>query len=194
MTPRSAADADTLELVPPSRSTQVWLFVLAVALPLLITGIALQMVLLRAPAGTPNLTLPVIGAAVLISLVVWVLATRWLGRRHVSLGRETIEIASSLHTRRLALSELDLRQARVVDLAERSELRPRLKLLGMGLPGFRSGWFLLGNGRRGFVATAGGTRVLWIPTHKGHDLLLELQQPQAALEELRKRGTGEGSS
>ena len=177
--------ATALTLVPPPRLARIWLFVLAFAVPLLITGMALGMVTAREPQQGGIVSLAVIALSVAIMLAVWLITARMLNRQAASLVGGCLEITGALHKRRIALGELDLAQARVVDLAERTELRPRLKLFGMGLPGFRSGWFLLGNGRRGFVTMTNGSRVLWIPTRKGYDLLLEMQQPQAALDQLR---------
>ena len=174
-----------LALVPPPRLARIWLFVLAFAAPLLIAGIALGMVTARAPQQGARMPLAAFALSVAIMLAVWFITARLLNRQAANLAGGVLEITGALHRRRIALAELDLARARVVDLAERSELRPRLKLFGMGLPGFRSGWFLLGNGRRGFVCMTSGARVLWIPTRKGYDLLLEMQQPQAALEQLR---------
>lgn len=176
-----------LALVPPPRLARIWLFVLAFAVPLLITGMALGMVTARAPQQAGIELLAVIALSVAIMLGVWFITARLLNRQAINLADGNLEITSALHKRRIALAELDLAQARVVNLSERTELRPRLRLFGMGLPGFRSGWFLLGNGRRGFVSMTNGSRVLWIPTRKGYDLLLELQQPQAALDQLRER-------
>lgn len=174
-----------LALVPPPRLARVWLFVLAFAVPLLITGIAVGFVTARMPQQGTGVALAALTLSVALMLAVWWFTARLLGRQAASLTGGILEITGALHKRRIALAELDLVHARVVDLAERTELRPRLKLFGMGVPGFRSGWFLLANGRRGFVCMTRGARVLWIPTHKGYDLLLEMQQPQAALEHLR---------
>ena len=90
------------------------------------------------------------------------------------------------HRRRLTLAELRLDQARVIDLAERTGFKPALRSNGTSLPGFHSGWFRLRNRSRAFVAIAGGSRVLWLPTTRGYDLLLQPPQPQALLQHLRE--------
>jgi hypothetical protein len=56
----------------------------------------------------------------------------------------------------------------------------------MALPGFRSGWFRSRTFKKLFVATAGGKRLLWLPTSRGHALLLQVRQPQVLLERLRE--------
>ena len=95
-------------------------------------------------------------------------------------------IASAFYKRSLALTELKLDEARVVDLDERTELKPARKANAVDIPGFKGGWFRLRNRRKAFVAMLGGPRVLWLPTRNDYDLLLQPRHPQALLEHLRK--------
>ena len=74
----------------------------------------------------------------------------------------------------------------MVDLDEHTELKPSWKTNGTALPGFKSGWFRMRNRHKAFVAMTTGPRVLWLPTSKGHDLLLQPRQPQALLDRLRE--------
>lgn len=105
------------------------------------------------------------------------------------LGSHSFEIHTGFHRQPLALAELDLASARVVDLGERSELRSLLRTSDTAFPGFRSGWFRLRNRRRAFVAMTTGPRVLFVPTRNGYDLLLQPRQPQALLDRLRALAT-----
>lgn len=193
---RTSIGTDVFALNPVSRQARVWLFALAVLLPLGITVAALGMVLAQMPAAAGNsasgalswpLTLLPAGIALLAALSVWWFSLHAINRRRVVLVGNSIEVTTLMARERVALAELDLTRARVADLDERTELQPLLKLWGAGLPGFRSGWFLLRNRRRALLATAGGRRVLWLPTQRRFDLLLDLQQPQAALDALRER-------
>ena len=83
-------------------------------------------------------------------------------------------------------------QARVVDLDEQVELRPTLKTNGFSIPGFHSGWFLLRNRRRTFVAIGNGRRRLWLPGSGRYDLLLEPVDPAALLARLRELAAAHG--
>lgn len=174
-------------LSPVGKSVQIWLFLLAFALPVGITVAALGMILRQAPAHSAVIGASTLILVLLVALGVWWLLKRGIARRRFVLIGDSIEVATLLARERIALAELDLARARVANLGERTELQPLLKLWGAGLPGLRSGWFLLRNRRRTLVSMAGGTSVLWLPTRKRFDLLLELQQPQAALDALRAR-------
>lgn len=180
--PRDSHHDPRLDLEPVPASARRWLFVLAVALPAAITAIALAAGTTAGDAATAAAILAGVAASV---LAVWWLLDRRLRRHRLYLGRDGIEVVTTFYRQSLSLSELDLARARVVDLRERRELRPLLKTNGLALPGFRSGWFRLRDRSRAFVAMARGPRGLFLPTRRGHALLLQPRQPQALLDALR---------
>src|SRR3546814_5238573 len=101
-------------------------------------------------------------------------------RRHdITLDGDGLAIRTTFYSRKLGWSELQLQQARVVDLDEHTELKPMLKTNGTSFPGLRSGWFRLRNRSKALVAMGSGPRVLHLPTTQGYDLLLQARQPQA---------------
>ena len=129
------------------------------------------------------LVLPVIlGAFALLAFV--------LRRRRVTLDAGSLTIAAGVLTRRVAVANLDADAdaARIVDLRERSEWLPLIKLFGTRLPGFSSGHFRLRDHSKAFVLLTTRNRVLMLPETSGTKLLLSLQQPQALLDALRKPG------
>ena len=184
-----------LELEPPAASVQVWLFVLIVALPVLVTLAAMGFGMAsdgpkRLIAASEIVTWAVImaGTTTLVSAIWWFMA-RKLRRHHLVLGATGIDIDTTLYQQSLALADLRLAEARVIDLDEHTEFKPRLKTNGTDLPGLKSGWFRLRNRHKAFVAMTRGPRVLWLPTGKGFDLLLQPRQPQALLDHLRAMAT-----
>src|SRR3546814_7616953 len=86
-------------------------------------------------------------------------------RRHqITLDGDGLAIRTTFYSRTLGWSELQLPQARVVDLDEHTDLKPMLKTNGTSLPAFRSGWLRLRNRQKALVAMGSGTRVLHLPT------------------------------
>ena len=183
------------DLAAPAASVRVWLFALVVALPLAITAIPMAMGLASdgakriAAVNATTTWFMVLGGVGILMLAIFAILDRALRRHRLGLDDNGIQIATTFYTRRLALSELDLQQARVVDLGERTELKPLLKTSGTSLPGLQSGGFRLRNRHKAFVAITGGPRVLWIPTRIGYDLLLQPRNPQALLDRLRDMAT-----
>lgn len=109
-----------------------------------------------------------------------------LRRRSVELRDGVLDVRAALFRRRVPASGIDLARARIVDLDERTELRPLLKTHGMSLPGFHAGNFRLRGGfARAFCLVTARQRVLWLPLRDGKSqLLLSLSQPQALLDAL----------
>ena len=97
---------------------------------------------------------------------------------------------AALYRKRVPVADLDLERARVVNLDERTELRPWLKSNGMSMPGFQAGHFRLrGDFGKAFCLLTQRERVLSLPLRDGKaQLLLSLEQPQALLGALRATG------
>lgn len=115
-------------------------------------------------------SLAIIGVLVLI-----------LRRRHVRIDNDTLVIAAGLNTRRVAIGDLDPASARVVDLRERMQYKPAIKLFGTRVPGLSMGHFRLRDRSRAFVLVTDPTRVLLLDERSGRHLLLSLENPQALL-------------
>lgn len=191
MTARTPKADPRLQLEPASTRSRVAWFLLSVVLPVAIVAVALLLgtgdgdAVRRSADGMPTIAAIGTGSVILFALPLWWFLDRGMRRHRLGVDAGGIEVATTFYRRRLSLDELELDKARVVDLAERTEFRPAFKTNAAALPGFRSGWFRLHNGRKALVATASGQRVLWIPTRAGYDLLLQPRQPQALLDHLR---------
>lgn len=195
----TSIDDPRLQLEPASGRSRLWLWLLGAALPsalaglfaLLDPGASVDRLVaddwrMRLWAGFPlpdRLLVPLLVAAVAVA--VCALLDRLLRRHRLRVDASGLEIVTTLYRRKLALSDLQLDAARVVAIDERPELKPLLKTNGMALPGFASGWFRSRAFKKLFVATAGGDRLLWLPTRRGFALLLQPRQPQALLDRLR---------
>ena len=163
--------------VTPPGPTAAWTLAAATAVPLLVLGyVLLQIPASRSPAPwIAAVVLP--GTAVLLA---WAFR-----RRRVVFDGGVLAVTAALFHRRVMRDAIDLSRARAVDLAEHTELRPRWKAFGMGLPGYRAGWYFLAGRARGFCLLTDTRRVLWLPLHDGGALLLSLERPQALLDALR---------
>lgn len=124
------------------------------------------------------LLLPVL----LLSVVVIAIVIR---RRRVEIEAGELRVLAGMYSRRVALGELDLADARIVDLRERTEFRPALKLMATRLPGLSLGHFRLRDRRRAFVLLTSTSRVVVLNERSGRRLLLSLDRPQALLDALR---------
>ena len=94
--------------------------------------------------------------------------------------------AAGLFAYKVSPHDLDLDKARIVDLDEHDDLKPRLRLWGFGLPGFSAGHFLLRNRARAFCLLTRRDKVLVLPRRDGKFVLLSPEQPKALLDRLRE--------
>lgn len=181
----TAAGGGPLALVQASPRAKAWLFALVVALPLALLGIVELSGGRGAAEGGAALAWQAGAGVAGFCVLLWAILMVLVRRHRLRFDAGGMEVASTFYSRHFALAELGLDAARVVNLDERPEVRPMLRTNGLAIPGFRSGWYRLRNGHRALVATAGGRRLLWIPTAAGHDLLLQPGDPQALLDRLR---------
>lgn len=128
------------------------------------------------------LTLPV--AALLIAAS--------MNMRKVELLDGSIRVRRWPIPRSFPLDGLDIGQARVVDIGRESSLHPVVKLVGSRMPGFRSGWFRLRDGRRSFVLSTSGSRALYLPRRDGSVLLLAVERPEELLRSLNELSARHG--
>ncbi len=123
--------------------------------------------------------------ALLVMPVVALVVASGMHSRQVEILPDTLRVRRWPVPRSFALSSLEPDRAQTVDLRQENALQPVLKLMGSRMPGFRSGWFRLRDGRRGFVLTTSGNKALCLPRKDGSVLLLGVERPEALLQALR---------
>lgn len=159
--------------VPAPDARLLWL-VPGVAMALAIVGAGL------ASREQPRIAMFAVPVVLAVIALLWVALTR----RRVRLHEGTLEVVAGLNSRRVPVADIDLAQARIVDLDEHGELRPGLKTFGTSTPGYHAGHFRMRDGKPAFVLLTGRQRVLLLPVRDGKRLLLSLAQPQALLNAL----------
>ena len=111
-----------------------------------------------------------------------------LGRTVVTLTDSGLQVRAGFYGRTLRRSQLQLAHAVEVSLFDRGDLAPRWRTNGIGLPGFRAGWFRLRNRDKALVLLTDPYRVTYLPTTEGYVLLLSTSALLPAL-----RGSAENA-
>ncbi|MFA5684772.1 MAG: hypothetical protein WCZ65_06875 [Lysobacteraceae bacterium] len=185
------------DIEPLSGKSRFWLWTLCFGLPLLVVVISVSVgyattesTQLRLLADSKGMTLLfALLMTLAICLPLALILQRSGDRATAELDDSALTLRVAWYRQRIAISDLDLAAARIVDLAERSEWRPLIRTNGIGLPGFHAGHFRLRSLRqRAFCVLTSTRRVLALPERGGRLLLLSLRQPQALLDAL-----GQGS-
>ena len=124
-------------------------------------------------------------------LVFGLLVASAMGARSATfeVSPDGLRIRGDLYGRFIPVTALRTDQARRIDLAATPELTPQFRMMGTGLPGYRSGWFRLRNGDRALLYLTDQSRAVYIPTTDGYSVLLSPADPDAFLLAL-KRGSG----
>jgi hypothetical protein len=109
----------------------------------------------------------------------------WPRPLRVEVTPDAVAIRGSIYGRSVPRSELNLDQARVVDLEREPGLKPRLRTNGVGLPNYRVGWFRLRDRERALCFLTRTDRVLYLPTSQNYALLVSAEHPNELLSALR---------
>ena len=172
--------------VTPPPSHTAWLLGGLLTIPVVVIALTVQ---LTVSAPDQNAAMPAFSFGLLVVAVVAVFTFWGLGRRAVELDARQLRVKAAMFNHHVDADDLDMDRARIVDLDERTELKPILKAFGMALPGFQAGWFLLRDRSRAFCLVTTRRRVLWLPTRTGKSHLLSLEHPDALLDALRQMTT-----
>lgn len=98
---------------------------------------------------------------------------------------EGLRISGNLFGRMIPAAELRLDAARVVDFTQSPDLRPKWRTMGLGLPGYKAGWFRLYDGEKALVFLSDAKPAVYIPTTAGYSVLISPRDPAALLSSLQ---------
>jgi hypothetical protein len=143
-----------------------------------------------APIGTKPLwwSLSILSLVVLMAVLALVAALLLLHLPKIEVGADGIRIGSSLFGRTIPLSQLELEGARRVDIVASPELRPKWRTMGIGLPGYKAGWFRLQNGDKALLFVTNAEDVVYVPTKDDYALMVTPADPAAFLAALNSAG------
>jgi len=100
-----------------------------------------------------------------------------------------LRISGTLYGRRIPLESLRMSEAKVLDLERDADFRMRWRTNGIGLPGYKAGWFRLRNGEKALAFVTNPRRIVYVPTSEGYSVLLSVAEPERMLELLQKART-----
>ncbi len=168
-------------LPPIGKAAIVIMILLGAGLPLLVAAGVVTKVL----AGALDPLVALATTALVSVAVLAAILPMW--RRQVAFDGRRLQVTAAWYRREAPLAQLRLDEARIVDLRERSELRPFIKTNAVALPGLLAGHFRLREWRRkAFCLVTDPARVLALPHADGGVWLLSFEHPQAVLDILRR--------
>ena len=100
--------------------------------------------------------------------------------------QEGLRIRGDIYGRTVPAKSMISPQAKQIDLRKEELYQPRWRTNGIGLPGYRSGWFRLRNGEKALLFMTDPARVVYVPTREGYSLLLSVDRPDSFLQSISR--------
>ena len=162
------------EIAPLSKATQIFIMVLFVLVP--VGLVSMTVITVNDQQLTWKFAWPVAVIMFLIGLACL--------RRGVALEGETLQIKAAMYTHQVNIREINLEQAKVVDLQEQPAARPKWRTNGYSLPGGFNAGYYRGQQKQKMFCLVTASKVLRLPMLNGDEILLSLEQPQILLDRL----------
>jgi len=126
----------------------------------------------------------IVGLVLVIAVGAVVFATAGARSSRFEVSAEGLRLRGDLYGRLIPVRDLRVDQARRVTIDTTSDLAPRWRTMGTGMPGYQAGWFRLRNGEKPLVYLTDRSRAVYVPTSEGYSVLLSPAEPDAFLEAL----------
>ncbi|WP_456486705.1 PH domain-containing protein [Candidatus Alkanophaga liquidiphilum] len=101
----------------------------------------------------------------------------------VEVENDGLRIKGSLYGRFIPKEQIIKNGIRTLDLSVKSEYKPRIRTNGIGLPGYKEGWFKLRNGKKALLFVTSNT-VVYVPTNN-FAVMLSVKNPEIFVETLK---------
>ncbi len=89
-----------------------------------------------------------------------------------------LRIKGGIYGRFIPREEIVKEGVKIIDLNAQAEYKPRLRTNGVGLPGYREGWFKLKNSEKALLFVTDYSSVVYVPTDKGYSVLMSVSNPE----------------
>ena len=144
----------------------------------------MQVFPIAAPSSLP-IWFSILITLFLLGLIAFIFSLGFLGRKTTfSLSDTELVISGWPYGRTVALDELDIDSAKLTNLST-SVYKPRFRTNGIGLPGYKLGWFRLANGERALLFVTDPENVIYVKTKDDYSLLLSPSNPEEMLSSLQ---------
>ena len=130
-------------------------------------------------------SLSILGVVLLVTVLAVVATLMVLQLPKVEVGADGLRVRSYLFGRTIPLSRLDLDAAHQIDAATSPQLEVKWRTNGIGLPGYKAGWFTLQNGGKALLFVTDPMRQVYIPTTDDYALIVSPADPAAFLAALK---------
>ncbi|GGB68985.1 PH domain-containing protein [Shewanella inventionis] len=104
-----------------------------------------------------------------------------------------LQVNIPLYSNSFDMSNVDVTQARIINLINEPEYAAKWRTNGLGLPGYSLGWFSLNNKAKALLSITDPTQVLMLPTAEKTLILVSVIDAEQALAQLHASAQAIGS-
>ncbi len=132
-----------------------------------------------APASMKGIWLIVGIVGIVLLLAAFVIGSAAIAARNAKfeITSEGLRLSGDLYGRLIPSAALRIDTVKRIDFALTPDYSLRWRTLGIGLPGYKAGWFRLRNGEKALVYLTDPSRAVYINTSEGYSLLLSPEDP-----------------
>ncbi|WP_089941605.1 PH domain-containing protein [Candidatus Entotheonella palauensis] len=139
------------------------------------------------PASSKPLWLLTIVCLMVVVVLMALVYTAYASQHaRVEIKRDRIKLVGDFWGREIPFNQLDISDARILDLSRHSAYAPKRRTFGTGLPGYASGWFRLHSGEKALIYLTTRRHVVYLPTFAGYVLLLSVEKPAEFIATLKQ--------
>ena len=139
------------------------------------------------PVGNKPLWFFVVILLIMLAIVAFLAWAAWSTRHsRVDIEPTGIRLVGDLWGRHIPFEQLEVDQARRINLHHERQYGLKWRQMGTGLPGYAAGWFKLRNGEKALVYVTRQDDVVMIPTTEGYTILLSVADPGVFIGRLRE--------
>ena len=107
-------------------------------------------------------------------------------RIRLTVTQEGLEVTGGWYRRFIGLDKLNVDGAQPLDLSQAEGYRPRWRTNGIGMTGYKAGWFRLRNGEKAVVFITDPSQVVYVPTTEGYAVMASVADARGVIGALRQ--------
>ncbi len=138
------------------------------------------------PRQSPYVVIISIVALLLVMAVGFILISASMKKVSYTVTGNSLKISALFFGRTIPLDKIQRESVSVLDLKARDEYSPAVRTGGIGLPGFKSGWFKLKNGDKALLFMSDPEQLVLVPLKEDYVLLLSTTDPQGLVGALKR--------
>lgn len=118
--------------------------------------------------------------------VLHVVISRQPERIRLTVTQEGLEVTGGWYKRFIGLDKLNVDGAQPLDLRQAEEYRLKWRTNGIGMPGYKAGWFRLRNGEKAVVFITDQSQVVYVPTTEGYAVMASVPDARGVIGALQQ--------